>query len=274
MCWLVGTHRIYKDEVDILKGIDISYWQDFKDVYQFKKAKNDGYKFVILRTSYGRELNKDSRFEHNYKNAIRAGMIIGAYHYSTAKNVAQAQAEAKYVLKILDGRKLDYPVFIDFEDRTQRNLGKALSKKIIEAFCEVIVKGGYRAGVYASYDFLKNRISPIDNNYFVWFAQYPRATYTGRYEMHQYSSTGKVDGFSGGIDVNTSKIKAKSTPVLNTTGKVKKVVKKIKPKKSTKAIAKEVIAGKWGNGNERITRLKASGYNPIKVQKAVNKLMK
>lgn len=269
-----GSAQNIYNEVDVLKGIDISYWQDFKSVDQFKKAKKDGFKFVILRTSYGRDLNKDSRFEHNYKNAIKAKMLVGAYHYSTARNVEQAKAEAKYVLRILDGRKLDYPVFIDFEDSVQKNLGKTLSKKIVEGFCKVIVDGGYRAGVYASYDFLKNRIDTIDKKYFVWLAQYPRATYKGRYEMHQYSSTGRVEGFSGGIDVDTSKIKAKSTPSVKPTDKVKKVVKKVKPKKSTKAIAKEVIAGKWGNGSDRVKRLKDSGYDPTKVQKAVNKLMK
>lgn len=39
-------------------------------------------------------------------------------------------------------------------------------------------------------------------------------------------------------------------------------------------IAKEVIAGKWSNGDERVKRLKAAGYNPKTVQKKVNELLK
>ena len=39
------------------------------------------------------------------------------------------------------------------------------------------------------------------------------------------------------------------------------------------AIAKEVILGKWGNGQERIDRLKAAGYSPTAVQKRVNELV-
>lgn len=46
------------------------------------------------------------------------------------------------------------------------------------------------------------------------------------------------------------------------------------PKKSVEEIAKEVIDGKWGNGDERISRLKKAGYDPDAVQKKVNELLK
>lgn len=42
-------------------------------------------------------------------------------------------------------------------------------------------------------------------------------------------------------------------------------------KKSTDAIAQEVINGKWGNGQDRINRLKAAGYDPNAIQSLVNK---
>ena len=41
-------------------------------------------------------------------------------------------------------------------------------------------------------------------------------------------------------------------------------------KKSVDVIAKEVINGKWGNGNDRIKRLKAAGYDPNAIQALVN----
>ena len=47
--------------------------------------------------------------------------------------------------------------------------------------------------------------------------------------------------------------------------------KKQKPAaKSVEAIAKEVIAGKWGNGAERVQKLTAAGYDADAVQAAVN----
>lgn len=44
-------------------------------------------------------------------------------------------------------------------------------------------------------------------------------------------------------------------------------------KKSVTAIAQEVIAGKWGNGADRVKKLKAAGYNPTEVQVEVNRLL-
>jgi len=44
--------------------------------------------------------------------------------------------------------------------------------------------------------------------------------------------------------------------------------------KSVYELANEVIQGKWGNGDERISRLKKSGYDPSAVQKEVNQMLK
>ena len=44
-------------------------------------------------------------------------------------------------------------------------------------------------------------------------------------------------------------------------------------KKSNTVIAKEVIAGKWGNGATRTKKLKAAGYDPATIQKLVNSLV-
>lgn len=47
-----------------------------------------------------------------------------------------------------------------------------------------------------------------------------------------------------------------------------------KSKKTVKDIAKEVIAGKWGDGEERRKRLASAGYSYVEVQAAVNVLLK
>lgn len=43
--------------------------------------------------------------------------------------------------------------------------------------------------------------------------------------------------------------------------------------KTNQEIAAEIIAGKWGNGVERRTRLEAAGYNYNSVQSIVNAIM-
>ena len=45
-------------------------------------------------------------------------------------------------------------------------------------------------------------------------------------------------------------------------------------KLSSNQVALEAIRGVWGNGQDRVNRLRASGYNPEEIQKLVNQLKK
>ena len=45
-----------------------------------------------------------------------------AYKYSYAMTVAEIQSEAKKVVEVLNGRKLQYPVWLDLEWNNQRSL--------------------------------------------------------------------------------------------------------------------------------------------------------
>lgn len=56
--------------------------------------------------------------------------------------------------------------------------------------------------------------------------------------------------------------------------KVAKKAKKAQQQKINEKIAKEVMAGKWGNDPERRKRLKAAGYDAKAIQKIVNRLSK
>lgn len=59
---------------------------------------------------------------------------------------------------------------------------------------------------------------------------------------------------------------------LSTGSKVEKIQNE--SKKTVEEIAKEVIAGKWGNGEDRKSKLTAAGYNYSTVQSKVNELLK
>lgn len=196
------------------KGFDISYVQSNLSVSDFQSALNAGWGFVIIRlgTFYRGALYTDQQFESKYKNATKAGLKVGIYFYGMAHTVAAAQAEAKYVLQVLNKRHLDYPIFYDFEDPSQANLSSELATNICEAFCKIIEDAGYAAGVYASYDWLTNKLKPINQKYNVWLAQYPKATYKGRYEMHQYSSIVTIPGIAKRTDANVSVIPYDSYP--------------------------------------------------------------
>ena len=98
-----------------------------KEKPNWKKAKESGIKYAILRIHQRNGI--DSSFEYNYAECKKNNIPIGGYKFSYATTVAQAEKEAEDTLKVLNGRKLDYPLFYDLEWSTQRSLGSAMIKK-------------------------------------------------------------------------------------------------------------------------------------------------
>lgn len=92
--------------------------------------------------------------------------------------------------------------------------------------------------------------------------------------MWQSSSTGKVNGISGNVDTD---IAYKDYPTIIKAAKLNGFGSSAqKPTVTTKTVeelAKEVIAGKWGNGAARKTALTNAGYDYSTVQAKVNELM-
>lgn len=243
-----------------MKGIDVS---KHNGVIDWDKVKVD---FAIIRIGFGMyENQKDEMFERNYTEATKINIPVGVYHYSYAKSVDEAIKEAELVIKWLNGRKLDLPVYFDIEDDSQKNVSRVILDGMCEAFCNRIEKAGYWAGIYSNKYWATSVISGIKlgKKYTYWIAQYTdKCTYTGDYAIWQYTSKGKVNGISGNVDMNEM---------------VKDIIQNESKPQTTKSIeelAKEVIAGKWGNGEDRKTSLINAGYDYNQIQAKVNELIK
>ena len=148
-------------------------------------------------------MSKDSTFTTNYNNAKAAGLKVGAYHYSQAITVAEAKKEAEYICGIL--KTLSAPTFYvvcDFEygGRLNSKIGKKASD-IANAFCDVVKAHGYKPCIYANTSTLNSNLT--NPKYPVWVAQYASTcTYKGSKVMWQYTSSGKVDGINGKVDLS------------------------------------------------------------------------
>ena len=185
-------------------GIDISKWQPKVDFSQLKSSQVD---FVIIRAGYGMFDNqKDPCFENHYSAAKAAGLHVGAYHYSYAKSTAEAALEAEVFLKWIEGKSFDYPVYFDIEDSSQASLGKDLLTQIVLTFCSRVEQAGYFTGVYANTDWLTNRLHYDQIKRFtIWKADYrTNPDTTIPCDIHQYTSSGTVNGISGKVDMNHS----------------------------------------------------------------------
>ena len=187
------------------KCIDVSYWQGNISEANWEKVKRTcGY--AICRASYTSQdsfkLHKDSTFANNFVNAKSAGLKVGAYHYSQAITVAEAKAEAAYICDILKNYSPTFYIVCDFEfgGRLNHRIGTKASD-IANAFCDVIKARGFQPCIYANTSTLNNYLK--NPNYPVWVAQYASScTYKGNKIMWQYTSSGRVDGISGKVDLS------------------------------------------------------------------------
>lgn len=184
------------------KGIDVSQYQQNID---FKKVKASGVDFVIIRAGFGKYANqKDPYFESHYKAAKAAGLKVGAYWYSYATTVAEAKAEAQTCINAIKGKTFEYPIYFDLEERSQFAKGRAFCNSLVKTFCNALEHAGYWAGLYISRSPLQQYISAsVAKRYALWVAEYgSRCNFSGTYGMWQYSSTGRVSGISGNVDMD------------------------------------------------------------------------
>lgn len=262
------------------KGIDVSKWQGEID---WAKVKADGVEFAMIRLGYGSQdgtaCGTDKFFAQNVANAVKAGINVGCYFYSYALSVEAAKKEAEYVVGVLTKYRgvFTYPVAFDIEDGSQAKLGKTVLTNMVIAFGDIIEKAGFYCSVYANLNWLKNYLDDSKLGRFDhWLAQWADApTYTGTFGLWQRSSTGKVAGISGNVDLDVA---YKDYPViirsnkLNGFGSGAQAQPAPAPEKSVEELAHEVINGKWGNGADRKARLTAAGYDYAAVQKRVNEI--
>ena len=128
------------------QGADLSKFNRYVDM---RLAKKNGMDFVILKAGSGYS-GEDPKFQQNYNNAKAAGLNVGAYWYSYAVNVEEAKEEAVRYMKILGKKQFEYPVYLDFEDPSQRKIPKKTKTDMAIAFMSILEKNGFYTGLYSS----------------------------------------------------------------------------------------------------------------------------
>lgn len=186
-------------------GIDVSRYQGSVNWNQVAAA---GKQYVIVRigSSNNSGLYIDPYFLQNVNGAHAAGLRVGAYYYTYARTEAAVANELSYFLNALQGLKLEYPVYVDVEDSSLTNLGRATLSGLVRYAMNILYQRKWYAGWYSYTSYINNYLNAsLLNDYPLWVADY-RATlgYTGPYSMWQYSGSGTVSGISGACDLNYS----------------------------------------------------------------------
>ena len=184
-------------------GIDISKYQGN---IAWKQVKDSGIDFAIIKAGGSDDgFYTDPTYEANYKNAKAVGMPVGAYYIVGPYCVSKEDgiADAKRFLKMLEGKIFEYPVYIDLELTSPTT--KTGTTDAVIAFCKTIEAAGYFCGIYASdISGFKDRLelSRLKTRA-LWVASYgSMPKYVSSYGIWQKSSTGRVPGIVGDVDLD------------------------------------------------------------------------
>lgn len=191
-------------------GIDVSKWNQ---EINWAAVKEAGIEFAVIRCGYRGAstgaLVIDPRYKENIEGAIEAGIPVGVYFFTQAMDEVEAVEEASMVIRLIEDYDVDYPVFLDSESAGGRGRADALDaderSRAHRAFLETIQAAGYETGIYASRNWLKDRIDMTRlSDYRIWLAEYADVPTYDEYYYHmwQYTSRGTVNGISTNVDLN------------------------------------------------------------------------
>ena len=235
-------HKSDLEDCELFNGIDVSWWQAdatltkkypkdrskwTKTGIDWSKAHDSGIDFAFVRvasrdTADG-SIYTDTTADSHIQTAIANDVNVGLYIFSQAVTKDEAVEEAEYVLDLVDQYNWDVtmPIVMDREaGRTSKKLkagtlSKAKETAVCQAFADTITDAGYEACVYASYSWIRNYINTDElSDCGLWIARYNNTTTSNSksgtpyadvpfdYDFWQYSSNGKVDGYTGNLDVD------------------------------------------------------------------------
>ena len=194
--------------------IDVSGWQGDID---WAKAKADGVEGAIIRLGYGEGNNADKKAQRNISECKRLGIPFGIYWYSYADTPALAKEEGTDVVAKLkqfgvNPSDLAYSVYYDLEKWTweghQPPTDPNVYNNIVNNWYSALQSAGYKnLGVYSYTSYLQGPLKHADiYAKTTWVAQYGARMGFDSFPTNsrgwQYTSTGKVDGISGNVDMN------------------------------------------------------------------------
>ena len=201
----------------LAKGIDVSRWNHEigrNDEYlplDWSAIKAQGVDFVILKAGSTKS-GIEPTFLMDYEGARAAGLEIGVYFYTYATTIEGIRADAEALMTYLEGKKFEYPIYLDLEDASLEALGKNYLSDMCEAFMVTLQENGYYAALYSNHNWLTYILdsAKMFSLYDVWYARYPltdkptwnEEKYGKQLGMWQYSESGTLEGFSCPFDMN------------------------------------------------------------------------
>lgn len=185
--------------------LDVSKWQGRIDWDKVKASgKIDGVMLRVLGSKGGKPY-LDPYFVRNYAECARLGLPVGGYYYTCAVTQRQTEEELAALRAALADKNFQLPIAVDAEDPKLRGLTPAkLSARVAEAAAQLEAWGLY-AMVYTYTNFADTALDMAAlAAYDLWIADYRGTRPTRKHGMWQYTSSGRVPGISGPVDLSVA----------------------------------------------------------------------
>lgn len=191
----------------MLKGIDVSHYQGNIN-WERVKPQID---FAILRMGLGDDIpsQDDKQFERNYAECVRLGIPFAVYFFSYAVNKTKVAKEIAHIKRLLNGKKINAPVYIDVENTKGldwRTISNTELLGIMQEFNAQLNALGYKMGIYSSRSAFWNEkmTDKWYDNISKWVAEYGDKVnnFNRTYDIWQHTSKGRIDGINGNVDMN------------------------------------------------------------------------
>lgn len=187
-------------------GIDVSRFQTAID---WRKARAAGVNFAYIKATEGGDL-LDPMFRTHWRDAARAGVRRGAYHFFY--HCRSAHEQARWFIRHVPRSAQALPPVLDLEwtpfspTCTRRRDGAAIRAEARVLLAALQAHYRQQPIIYTSIDFFRDtELWKLEGAAF-WLrsvAAHPQQTYPGqRWIFWQYTSTGLVPGVEGPVDIN------------------------------------------------------------------------
>ncbi|MBC5580873.1 hypothetical protein H8S23_05095 [Anaerofilum sp. BX8] len=189
-----------------LKGIDVSKYQG---EINWPRVAASGVQFAFVRVGWagyegGIDEGRDPYFAQNMRGALDAGLAVGAYVYSYCKTANAARRAAREAAALLAPYRLTMPLAFDMEDAaTYKPISKGDNSIVAAAFLDEVRALGHYPMLY-TYTSFANSCLDMDalSGYDLWLADYRGYMGIQGAGIWQYSSSGRVAGIAGRVDLN------------------------------------------------------------------------
>lgn len=190
-----------------IHGIDVSYYQGKINWEKVREMKDEdvSIKFAFIKATEGL-MKVDPYFQRNWREAPKAGIVCGAYHYF--KPSKSGKWQARFFLQNVRAEKGDLPMVVDIEELNGTE-PEAMRKELMAFLKHVESKTGIRPLIYTNIVFYRDYLRGYVDDYYLWIAHYyKKKLHVAKgtpWKFWQHTDKATVSGINHVVDMNIFK---------------------------------------------------------------------